>query len=429
MREAVTVREHARLTTDSVAAPTLDRAHIPRAAFDWLCTTRFLDGLGGQRLVQVDDSRTLQVGSHVGVVEAPDGTRIEILPKTHEAADDAASARRLLRRMISVALEIPARQAGETDLELVEASLAEWVIGRFLTELRQLVQRGLRLDYRRVEESTRYLRGQLDVTRQLRRLPGRQHEFDVRHDIFVIERPENRLLRLALDKVACATKSPSNWRLAHEMRTLLRDIPPSARVDADLAAWRSDRLMAHYQPVRPWCELVLRRQMPHSLVGAWHGVSLLFPMEKLFERFVAACLRRDLPQGVTLRTQAASEHLCSHLGERMFRLEPDLLVEAQGRRWLLDTKWKRLDPANRAANYGISQGDMYQLYAYGMKYLGGEGELALIYPGSDAFIKPLPPFSLGHRLTLHVLPFNLSREQLVGSAQASLPPFRPALAA
>jgi 5-methylcytosine-specific restriction enzyme subunit McrC len=49
--------------------------------------------------------------------------------------------------------------------------------------------------------------------------------------------------------------------------------------------------MAHYAPLRPWCELILYRQMPYSLVGVWRGVSLLFPMEKLFERFVAAWLR------------------------------------------------------------------------------------------------------------------------------------------
>ena len=43
----------------------------------------------------------------------------------------------------------------------------------------------------------------------------------------------------------------------------------------------------------------------------------------------------------------------------------------------MDTKWKKLinDPGK---NYGISQPDMYQMYAYSKKY--GTSEIWLLYP-------------------------------------------------
>ena len=41
--------------------------------------------------------------------------------------------------------------------------------------------------------------------------------------------------------------------------------------------------MAHYQAIKPWCELILNQQMPIAVSGEWRGMSLLFPMEKLFE--------------------------------------------------------------------------------------------------------------------------------------------------
>ena len=43
---------------------------------------------------------------------------------------------------------------------------------------------------------------------------------------------------------------------------------------------------------------------------------------------------------------------------------------------ILDTKWKRL--SEKEKNYGISQSDMYQMYAYSKKYQ--TPEIWLLYP-------------------------------------------------
>jgi len=56
-------------------------------------------------------------------------------------------------------------------------------------------------------------------------------------------------------------------------------------------------------------------------------MSLLFPMEKLFERYVEGWLRGQLLSGAALESQADSEHLCGHGKGRIFRLKPDLLIE------------------------------------------------------------------------------------------------------
>jgi 5-methylcytosine-specific restriction enzyme subunit McrC len=422
MSTTLTVREHARLTTEHIEAPSLDRAQVSPSAFNWLCQTSSAFRASGAALVQVEDGQWLRLDNYVGVIETPCGTRIEILPKHLEGPDAAVSSRRLVRKMISAAMDLPVRQVNETELQTFDAPLSEWVMGRFLYALNHLVKRGVRSDYVRVDGAERYLRGQLDPSRQVRQPPGRQHIFQIRHDVFVPDRPENRLLRRALEHVARAAQTPSNWRLAQELRSLLTEVPASTNVDADLRAWRDDRLMAHYRLVRPWCELVLHRQMPYSLVGQWNGISLLFPMEKLYERFVAAWLRRHLVPSAILRAPAASEFLCWHEGVRMFRLEPDLLVEYEGRRWVLDTKWKRLDATDRANKYGLSQGDLYQLFAYGMKYLSpGGGHLTLVFPRCGQFNESLPVFEYGHGLCLRVIPFDLEAGALIDAESVGLP--------
>jgi len=99
---------------------------------------------------------------------------------------------------------------------------------------------------------------------------------------------------------------------------MLAEVPASEQVQADLRAWGTDRLMAHYRSAKPWCELILNRWMPLAVLGEQHGLSLLFPMEKLFEKYVAAWLRVRVKAGTQIRTPAASESLCSHADNDMF---------------------------------------------------------------------------------------------------------------
>jgi 5-methylcytosine-specific restriction enzyme subunit McrC len=387
----VTVREYARLTTSHVPNPSLDRAHVSASAFDWLCELSSRFSKAGAALVQVEDRRWLKLDNYVGVLETPCGTRIEILPKHFEEGDCIQQSRALLRRMIQKSLKLPTREVGVTALQRFDTPLTEWVMSSFLQTIDHLIKRGLRFDYQRVEEEQRYLRGQFNTARQMRQPPGRQHHFQIRHDLFHPDRAENRLLRTALDIVCKATRDPSNWRLSHELRSMLLEIPVSRDTKQDFKQ----------------CELIIQQKTPLAIAGEWQGMSLLFPMEKLFERYVAACLRDSLPPDATLHVERRSEYLCEHQGMKVFQLRPDLMITQGENSWVLDTKWKRLDARAVDQNYGLSQSDFYQLFAYGHKYLGGRGDLILIYPKNVYFQETLPVFRYSPGLTLFVAPFDL----------------------
>lgn len=417
----VIVREYARLTTALVAQPSLDLAQVSESAFEWLCELSASVNRGGAPLMQIDGRRALRLDSYVGVVQTPCGTTLEILPKHTTDAGSAEDSRALLCRMLRTVLDLRSRETDEADLRLFRSPLHEWVMRQFLLALDHLVKRGVRFDYQRIEEEQRYLRGQLDVVKQMRQPPGREHRFQIRHDIFLPDRPENRLLRLALERVCKSTQDPANWRLALELRGLLQEVPASGNLEQDFRQWRHDRLMAHYQPVKPWCELVLGQHMPMAVAGQWRGISLLFPMEELFERYVGRWLQRHLLPSARLKEQAASQFLCQHEGSPIFQLKPDLLIMEGRTRWVLDTKWKLLDAGDRAGKYGLSQQDFYQLYAYGRKYLRGEGRMGLIFPVWEKLQAPLDPFTFDAGLDLWVLPFDLQQERLLGGAGPALP--------
>ncbi|RYE02419.1 MAG: restriction endonuclease [Sphingobacteriales bacterium] len=419
----VTVSEYASLTTHPVKAPSLGLAQVSPSAFDHLCTLSERFKRGGASLVQVDGRTRLRLDSFVGVIQTPCGITVEILPKHTEGTGepDKEASRALLRRLIQSMFDMKAREVGVSSLETFTAPLTDWVMARFLAELDHIVQRGLRFHYQRVEEDQPFLRGQLNVMAQLRQPPGREHRFQIRHDIFTPDRAENRLLRSALNLVCKQTTSADNWRFAHELSVRLAELPESRDIPSDFRAWGTDRLMAHYQAVRPWCEIILLKAMPLALQGPTKGLSLLFPMEQLFEQHVATCVRRMLDARCRVRTPAASKFLCRHDDAPIFRLEPDIFIELGQKAWLLDAKWKLLDEADRQGKFGLSQADFYQLYAYGQKYLGGKGEMALIYPRSAQFSRAMTPFNFSSELRLHVLPFDLDTDTLIGDAALALP--------
>jgi 5-methylcytosine-specific restriction enzyme subunit McrC len=380
-----------------------------------LCREAQRHRANGAALIQVHDRRWLRLDNYVGVLESPCGTRIEILPKHVRGETDVAAARKVLVRMLRHGLRLPVRDTGPTALQTFDAPVSEWIIRQFLLELDALVRRGLRFDYRLVEEEVRYMRGRLHVARQIRQPVGRQHLFQVEHHVFDANRAENRLVASALLKVAGMTRDPANWRLAHELEHQLTEIERSQDIAGDFRRWSGDRLMSHYGAIRPWCELILGDRNPMSSLGEWTGRSLLFPMEKVFECFVEACLRCCLPAAAKLRTQAKGQHLCHQGGRPMFQLRPDFIVEYEGRKWVVDAKWKLLDETDAANNYGLSQSDFYQLFAYGQRYLSGAGQLVLVFPASDGFKSPLATFDMRDGLRLDALPLDLDGGRFISA--------------
>src|SRR5690554_871912 len=402
MTSTVVVREYAYLTTAPVAANTLDRAHISESAFRWLVELGQQFRRNGLPLFELDSQKLLRLDNYVGVLESPCGTVIEVLPKHTTEQTSAAEARALLKRLIKASMQLSVREADFADVERFEMPIREWLITCFLGELEVLLKRGLQFDYQVREEEARFLHGQLDIAKQLRQPPGKAHVFNIRHDLFLPDRPENRLIKSALVAVCSATQDNDNWRLAHEMLSQLLELPESSDTRADFKSWSTGRLLTHYRPIKPWCEFILNQHVPLSVSGGWRGISMLFPMEKLFENYVAEQLRRAIGNKGTVRTQLSTEYLCEHKGKGVFKLIPDIEVVIGDKRWIMDTKWKLLDVYNGGSTYGLNERDFYQMLAYGSKLLHSQGDLVLIYPAWKNFPsnENISPFEFDNQTTL-----------------------------
>lgn len=395
---------------------------VPDKVYGWLedqCLRVAEDGEATWlRLNQRRGRRVVQVTSFVGVIRAPDGFQIEVLPKVGKAIGGGVNeARQLLIDMLCC---LQAFRHVETDSAKIAAArmpLLEVFIAEFLRAVEHIVKRGLRGDYSSRQDNLFALRGKLLMAPHLRQNLYRADRFFTEHDEFSTDRPENRLLHAALRRALSFSAAQANQQLARELAFVFADVPVSTQPRTDFQRVRLDRGMGYYADALAWAHIILDEESPLTGTGGHRAPSLLFPMEAVFEAFVAKHLARQLAQSLILKTQARSHHLVRHREQYWFRLKPDLLIRDRGRDALvLDTKWKLLDglKASGADKYGLSQGDFYQLQAYGQSYLDGEGAVVLIYPKTAAFHQPLPVFEFpkSDGLRLWVLPFCLTSRRL-----------------
>lgn len=433
----ITIYEFDALMTAGSDAADAEGVHrIPDKVYVWMEDHCLRAAEAGEaawlRLTQRRGRRVVQVTSFVGVIRAPDGFQIEVLPKVGKAIGGGAKeARQLLIEMLCCLQGFRHVQTDSAKISAARMPLLEVFIAEFLSTVERIVKSGLRSDYSSQQDNLFALRGKLLMAPHLRQNLYRADRFFTEHDEFSTDRPENRLLHAALRRVLMLSASQANQQLARELQFVFADVPASAQPRIDFQRVRLDRGMGYYADALAWTRLILDEESPLTGTGSHRAPSLLFPMEAVFEAFVAKHLARQLARPLILKTQARSHHLVRHREQNWFRLKPDLLIRESGRDALvLDTKWKLLDSlkANGTDKYGLLQSDFYQLQAYGQSYLDGQGDVVLIYPKTAAFDQPLPVFEFPklEGLRLWVLPFCLMSRQVVVPRDA---PFAEALPA
>jgi 5-methylcytosine-specific restriction enzyme subunit McrC len=129
-------------------------------------------------------------------------------------------------------------------------------------------------------------------------------------------------------------------------------------------------------------------------------------MERLFEEYVTASIRRAIPSHWELRARPEDHHLCTFLEDGWFKLKPDIVVTNGSQRWIIDAKWKLLS-ADASRYFDLDQSDFYQMLTYGQKYLAGAGDLFLVYPKTERFTERRGPFSFSEVLRVHAVPFDV----------------------
>lgn len=421
----ITVFEYAELQSYNKSLQSSKRAYVTKETLEWLVSqyqsNAFSEDVENPVITDLKRN-SFKLGSYIGYIQSPfNNERIHVLPKIDIGNNSSEKSYAILKKMLSVVYELNPKSISIADLDHHhDLPLHEWIIKQFLLSLQKLLHGGLRSDYQLVEDNQSYLRGRLLVSKQIRKAPGQNINFELEYDDFNFNGVENRLIKTTLNFVLEFTCNSDAILMAYDLSLLLEEIQPILNPVEMLGFWRENRLYESYGDIKKWIEIILLNIRPSFQHGSHKGISLLFSMPQLFEKYVAKCLHIDSPRKLHIqpsRTSLAEHTPLGKKTEKWFRLKPDLLItENRKNVCILDTKWKLIDERknNYREKYYINQSDLYQMFAYGHKYFDAEGQLILIYPKHSNFKAPLPCFYFSDRINLKVIPFDIEKGCLVG---------------
>ena len=324
------------------------------------------------------------IKNYVGLIQMKNGYQVQILPKVSfgDGAEDPGNKRtkKIFLKMLRSMKDFPSKVFNDASLKVDQMNLYEIFINMYLQEVRQLVKRGIKSTYVTQEDNLKYYKGKLLINQQIRTNLAHRERFYVTYDEFHPNRAENRLVKATLLKLQKLTSSAENAKEINQLLTAFEMVEPSLNYQKDFSRVTIDRNTKDYEMLIQWSKVFLMNKSFTTFSGDSTSRALLFPMESVYESYVAQQIRKMFcPEGWEVSSQDKGHYLFVE-PKRQFALRPDIVLEMDGRTVIMDTKWKSL-VNNERINYGISQADMYQMYAYSKKYK--TSEIWLLYPVND----------------------------------------------
>lgn len=397
--------------------------------FEALCSyieTQLTDDTVEDRIFRISSKRrqkVIKAQNQVGVIQFANGLQIEVLPKIVVQPDqnERKVLSELLLRLLSHVKDYPYLIAGDAQLSSKkDYPILEIFISSYIKELNEICMNGLKNSYEQVCDNLNVLKGKLRVIDNIKRNRFSLNKFFCQYQRYTPNNAVNRVIKVTLEKLLNISKSFQNRDKIYRLLDVFSQVETSANLDSDLIRTQHlDRTYKEYLKVMMWSRLFLKNSSVTSTQGNVVNTSIMFPMEKVFEDYIAYLFKK-YSKDYIITTQDRSIFLVTHRNRGKFRLRPDIVVANDDAPVLIiDTKWKLLDAYNNRDNYGISQSDMYQLYAYGKKYEMEHNKgrvnkvkpphLVLLYPENENFKDKLDNFIYEGDLVLDVIPFSFEK--------------------
>jgi len=350
----------------------------------------------------------IRTKQQVGVIRI-DGFSIQIFPKLFR--DRYEEHKSIIARNLAIMLSysiVPFSPVGMAGLDEEDLDLLEIFIHLYAVNLVSLLSHTQSREYLTKREPLRYVQERI-LTREywnpatLHIIPCQFHKFS--QDTLI-----NRTLKYCSTLMLRQTR---NYKTASLIKQILMILEPVDYTPVTLHEVRHiqiTRLNRRYAPFITFCEFYLSHTTIALQASSTEIFSLVVPMEKIFESFIAGVIASHpqiLPKGITCKTQLYAGYLAEDQRENgLFRLKPDIVLFQKKPVAIIDTKYKQLSE-DRTYD-GVSQGDVYQMYAYGAKT--GAEKIILLYPdtGDTTYLNWQMEYDNGRKIDLLIRSVTLS---------------------
>lgn len=267
------------------------------------------------------------------------------------------------------------------EARLDDTGPADWLAFLLTLEVEKLLSIGLRQGYREVDAEIPYIRGRINfgAVRWGESKPGL---VPCRFEDFVVDTPENRILRETLELL-------SSFPLSEGCRRRLRSVlaafgrvklvQPSSLVFHRIAL---TRMTSYYEPALTLCQLILESAGIELDPGDVSTPGFFFNMANVFEKAIERALREEFGRANVHHQPSYSDRICVVEGELTIPVTiiPDNVIGPRDAPWLIvDAKYKNLLRKDWGKEY-YRNSDLYQALTYAAAL---DAPAVLIYPRVD----------------------------------------------
>lgn len=382
------------------------------------------------------DGEKARARNYIGFVQTGD-FHLEIYPKVFKKTDRSSSNNRLILKHIFFWFDYCRKwKFPFTDVNLENHdcdNLPELIINLMVNQILTTISTNPLFQYEALQETMSVPRGRINFTRYISNglSNGNQHQLECDYEPLVYDNQLNRIIKYVARQLKYKTRfSETNYKI-DEILFILDEVSDEPCSSESLSKIKLNRFFEEYYSLINICKMVLDQEIySHNFQDQSHW-SLLFPMEYIFEDFVAGFIEAELADQWKVDLQKSDMYLTDQPNQA-FQMRHDMLLTAKAEpkvKILLDTKYK-LRPAglDEDKKQGIAQSDMYQMTAYGLRR--GCSHIILIYPNYLETCRPSGTFIVSSgfdskhqiRITAAEIPFwsNVDFEGLKNNLTAAL---------
>lgn len=349
-----------------------------------------------QPFLQFDGDR-IKAKNYVGFIQNGAET-IEIYPKVFRTEASTSEYKELMLKHIFYWFRycrkwrFPFSQVSLDTIETTE--FPELIINLVANQFLEAISNQPLTMYQELEEAMQTPRGSINFKRYITNSIsyGNYQSIECDYEPFLFDNKVNRALKYCSRLLLNQTRFSENQRILQDVIFILdevEDLPCSAH---DIEKISINSFFEAYGFILDSCKLILNQQLYTNSTYDFSQWCLLFPMEYIFEDFLAGFLETWFSRNWKVHYQKSDMYLAEASdGKKVFNMQHDIFLTARDetkRKIIVDTKYKlRPTKYKNDPKKGVSQNDLYQMVSYAFKR--GCTDIVMVYPNiSENIMQP-----------------------------------------
>lgn len=308
----------------------------------------------------------------IGVIWLND-ISIEIMPKISDANNESNIMESLIS-MLNVVYDVKIQDKIIAKLGSKESGIIEILITLFLKELDFQYNKGIYKEYIKIEKNLYSMKGKIDFNKNINKNLFSPHRFYCKYSSLSENNMINQIIKSTLIYIDKLTKNRFNKGVIKKLIYSLESVDYYKDINKDIKNIKFNRQSERFREIINYCKMFWDGFGASITTGKNEVESFLIDMNDLFEKYIYKTLK-TIYGNKNIKYQENNNFLlidALNNKSKKINLKPDIILERENGRTIIDTKWKIVDKF-------INPNDAYQMNAY-IDNIYNSNEVILLFP-------------------------------------------------